>query len=221
MTETYDKPMAMVDIVLLTLKDDRLHVVLLERENDPMKGKPALIGGFIHMDEDEDLDAAVSRILRQKAGLRNVYAEQLSTFGSRTRDKRGWSVSVAYLALLPLARIEALKHRGLRVVDASLLPDDIPFDHPRIIEAAISRMRTKGIYSILPALLLPPSFTLTEMQQAYEITTGKDYDLANFRRKIIGANAVEETGEMSKGGSKRPAVMYRLKPDALLLDRVL
>lgn len=214
----WDTPMAMVDIVILTWKDDALHVALLQRDKAPEKGRAALVGGFVHMTEDLDLDDAVSRILKEKAGLTDVFVEQLYSFGGANRDARGWSITVTYLALMPLERIQSLDRD-----DIVLMPipsrSSLPFDHDRIVDKALERLRDKGIYSTLPAKLLPSTFTLADLQRVYEVTTGKRFDMANFRRKMTDL-AIAETGEMSRD-TRRPAALYRLREGALLFDRAI
>ena len=98
------KPIVTVDVVLLTLREESLHVALARREHDPHAGAWTLPGGWVHTDEDDDALAAAVRILRAKAGLESPYLEQLKTFASRHRDGRGWSVSIAHYALAPFER---------------------------------------------------------------------------------------------------------------------
>ncbi len=99
--DEFARPIVTVDIVLLTLHEGRLCVALLPRSAEPFACVPALIGGYVHTDEDVDAEAAVRRILKAKAGLEGIFFEQLGTFASARRDPRDWSVSIAYFALVP------------------------------------------------------------------------------------------------------------------------
>src|SRR5690606_15520941 len=107
MTKSYPQPFVTVDIVLLTLEPQGLSAALVMRDREPHAGVWTLPGGWIHTDEDEDALSAAARILKSKAGLESPYLEQLATFANRDRDPRGWSVSIAYYALVPSERIPA------------------------------------------------------------------------------------------------------------------
>lgn len=220
-TQEFERPFTTVDIVLLTLMDGVLNVALPVRDKEPFSGRPALVGGFVHADEDRDLEDAAARILLQKAGIRDIYVEQLATFGSVHRDPRGWSVGVAYLALVPHAVLVASR------VDLNLTPVDevasLPFDHERILKTALSRLRGKGAYSTLPVRLLSEVFTLPEMHSVYEKVMGTEIDQSSFRRKVLDLGIVEEIEEKNTT-SKRPARQFRLKgtrPEDSTFDRSL
>lgn len=208
-----------VDIVLLTLAETGLKVVLAPRGAEPYKGEPALLGGYVRANEDADAEATVARVLHQKAGLQDVYVEQLRTFTGRARDPRGWSASIAYIALLPPEHFEA--GRPELVLRPAGDPGELPFDHNAIVEAARERLRTKGAYSTLPARLLPASFTLPEMQQVYEAVIGERLDQSSFRRKIAELGALEPiAGETRRSATvRRPAQLYRLAAPIKLFDK--
>lgn len=219
LTSDFARPIVTIDVALMTLHDDRLHVALAPRSRDPFAGEPALLGGYVRPQEDHNAAAAVARVLRDKAGLAGAYAEQLQSFTGRDRDPRGWSVSIAYIALLPSDRIcgEASKLL-LRPADA---PGALPFDHGHIIAVARERLRTKGAYSTLPARLLPEQFTLPEMQAIYEAVIGERLDQSSFRRKIMELGAVEPVaGETRRSSTiRRPAQLYRLAAPIALFER--
>ncbi len=215
----FPRPIVTVDIVLLTLRDGALHVALLPRPGEPHAGVCALIGGYVHTDEDEDAEAAVQRILRAKAGLTGIFFEQLKTFASADRDPRGWSVSIAYFALVPS---DILARAGVSLeLRPAHAPGDLPFDHNAIIAAALERLRGKGAYSTIPARLLPDVFTMSELQAIYETVMGERLDQSAFRRKITDLNILEEvTGEKRQTErARRPTTLYRLKAPATVFDR--
>ncbi len=199
-----------VDVVLLTLKEGELYVVLLRRERDPYMGQPALPGGYVHADEDIDSLAAAKRVLKQKLGFVSPYLEQLYTFANATRDPRGWSASVSYYALLNVEALLAQESDRFLLYQADDLPQ-LPFDHNRIIDFAIKRLRDKSTYSALPCHLLPEQFTLSELQQAYEKILGHPLDKSAFRRKIFELGFLEATTETRKG-VHRPAQLHRIRP---------
>lgn len=215
----HPRPIVTVDIVILTLRDNQLHVALLPRTSDPHQGRSALIGGYVHIEEDTDADAAVARILKKKAGLAGIFFEQLKTFASAKRDPRGWSVSIAYFALVPTDVLDrAETHLTLRPANA---PGKLPFDHEAIIASALGRLRGKGAYSTIPARLLPEVFTMSELQAIYETVMGERLDQSAFRRKINDLDLLEEVeGEKRQTErARRPTTLYRLKEPLALFDR--
>ncbi|AYC99779.1 NUDIX hydrolase [Neorhizobium sp. NCHU2750] len=220
MAETdYPRPIVTVDIVLLTVCAARLHVALLPRPGEPYAGAPALIGGYVHTDEDADTQSAVVRILKAKAGLTGIFFEQLKTFASATRDPRGWSVSIAYVALVPPALVE---HAGVTLdLRPAVSPGELPFDHGEIIKTALERLRGKGAYSTIPARLLPDVFTMSELQAIYETVMGERLDQSAFRRKINDLDLLEEVeGEKRQTErARRPTTLYRLKSPLKVFDR--
>ncbi|MBB4008431.1 NUDIX hydrolase [Allorhizobium taibaishanense] len=217
--EQFPRPIVTVDIVLLTLSDERLCVALLPRATEPFQTFAGLIGGYIHADEDQDAEDAVRRILKQKTGLDGIFFEQLRSFASAKRDPRGWSVSIAYFALVPKPVLEAAAHTlELRPVTE---PGSLPFDHGEILAAAVNRLRGKGAYSTLPARLLPDIFTMSELQSIYETVIGERLDQSAFRRKISDLNLLEEVeGEKRQTErARRPTTLYRLKDPISVFNR--
>ena len=215
----FERPIVTVDIVPLTILDDRLCVGLQARAAEPFAGRPALIGGYVHTDEDRDLEQAVRRILKAKAGLTGVFVEQLRTFATRDRDPRGWSVSVAYFSAVPHA-VLAKATPLLQLVPADK-PGRLPFDHAAIVQSAVERVRGKGGYSTIPARFLPETFTMPELQRTYEIVMGERLDQSAFRRKINDLDLLEEiVGEKRQTAvARRPTALYRLKAPVAVFDR--
>lgn len=211
---------ATVDAVILTLEDDALKVLLHRRPREPMQGMLALPGGFIHPDEDQHTDSAMKRILFAKTGVQDIYFEQLATYSGPCRDPRGWSLSVAHLALVPRHLLEVSTDPDIRLVDVDNLPD-LAFDHSSILRAALDRLQGKSAYSTLPAAFLPETFTLTQLRQAYEAVLGECLDKVSFRRKMMDLGLIEDTGETSKEGSRRPASLFRLTSGAQTFNRTI
>jgi 8-oxo-dGTP diphosphatase len=206
-----------VDVVIFTLRDDDLQVLLVKRKVAPYAGRWAIPGGFVGL--DEPLEEAARRELQEETGVRDVYLEQLYTFGDPKRDPRGRVITVAYFALVPAPLAVSA---GSDAVEARWWSmDDLPalaFDHAKILDYALTRLRYKLEYTAAGFHLLPEVFTLSELQKAYEIILGVELDKRNFRRKILEAEVIEEVGEY-RTGEGRPAMQYRFRPDAVAETR--
>ena len=197
-----------VDVVLLTL-NPRLQVALLPRDRAPLAGMLALPGGFIHADEDADPLAAAARMLRAKTGLDCPYLEQLATFGGPGRDPRGWSISVAHVALVP-ADLLARGAAGLRWHPVDALPA-LAFDHAQIVAQAVARVRSKSQYSSLPVHLCGERFTLPQLKLVYEAVLGERVNQVSFRRRMDELGMLEPMVGETVGGAHRPAQVWRVK----------
>jgi len=212
--EDYPRPSVTADIVIFTLRENDLYVLLVKRKYPPAEGMWAIPGGFV--DIDESLEEAALRELEEETGVRDVYLEQLYTFGDVGRDPRGRVITVAYFALVPAAAIQpragddAAEARWWSVYD---LPP-LAFDHTDILDYALQRLRYKLEYTAVGFELLPPTFTLSELQAAYEIILGEKLDKRNFRRKILGAGVIEGAGGY-RAGDGRPAKLYHFRDDAV------
>jgi 8-oxo-dGTP diphosphatase len=200
-----------VDVVLLCLHDGALHVALWRRDRAPFAGAPALPGGYIHPEEDVDTLDAATRMLREKTGIASTYLEQLGVFSGPARDPRGWSISIAYYALVPVELIEREPVSGLALQAVDRL-EGLPFDHREIVRAAVARVRNKSSYSSLPVYLCGERFTLPRLQAVYEVVLGEPVNKVSFRRKMDELDMLEAIeGALETGRANRPAQLYRLK----------
>ncbi len=213
MLENHPKPSVTVDVVIIALRDEELQGLLIKRDVAPYRGRWAIPGGFVH--SDESLDTAARRELREETGVSDVYLEQLYTFGEPGRDPRGRVISVAYIALVPapLAVTAGSDAREARWWPLHDLPA-LAFDHDKILQYALTRLRYKIEYSAVGFRLMPERFTLSDLQKAYEIILGEPLDKRNFRRRIMEAEVIEPT-EDSRSGEGRPARLYRFRRDAV------
>lgn len=199
-----------VDIVLLTLRDGQLEVMLLKRDREPFAGALALPGGYVHADQDQDGEDAAQRVLLDKAGLQSPYLEQLACFSGPARDPRGWSVSMAYFALVAVPQTSLPGQHWLPV---DRLPQ-LPFDHGRIVATAVERVRNKAQYSSLPVHLCPQPFTLPELHAIYQALLGEAINPVSFRRKMDELAILEPVaGAKRAEGAHRPAQLYRLRDE--------
>jgi 8-oxo-dGTP diphosphatase len=212
-TYRYPRPAVTVDVVLFGWTGVRLEVLLIERADDPFAGCWALPGGFVDM--DESLRDAALRELEEETSVRDVYLEQLYTFGDPGRDPRGRVVSVAWYALVapdahaPIAASDAADARW-HPIDA--LPE-LAFDHGRILQTARDRLRAKVRYAPVGFELLPERFTLGELQSLYEAVLGTPIDKRNFRKKIRRLDILEPLDEVQQGVAHRPSRLYAFRRD--------
>ena len=208
------RPSVTTDVIIFTLRDNGLQVLLVKRKYPPFEGMWAIPGGFVSV--DESLEEAALRELEEETGVRDVYLEQLYTFGDVARDPRGRVITVVYFAVVPSSAIspragdDATEARWWSVYD---LPH-LAFDHADILAYALQRLRYKLEYTAVGFELLPETFTLSELQAAYEVVLGEKLDKRNFRRKILSAGVIEETG-VYRTGEGRPAKLYHFRDDAV------
>lgn len=196
--------------MLLSLREGRLQVMLLKRDREPFAGALALPGGYVHAEEDQDCEDAARRVLRDKAAIDGPYLEQLASFSGPGRDPRGWSVSVAYFALVALP---AAPRPGQHWLPVERLPA-LPFDHARIVATAVERVRSKTAYSSLPVHLCAEPFTLPELHAIYEALLGEAINPVSFRRKLDELAILEPVpGAKRAEGAHRPAQLYRVKAE--------
>jgi 8-oxo-dGTP diphosphatase len=204
-----------VDVVIFTLRGQDLQVLLVRRKHPPFADYWAIPGGFVGM--QESLEEAALRELEEETGVRDVYLEQLYTFGQPERDPRTRVITVAYFALVPINSLPT-PQAGSDAGDARWWSMyDLPclaFDHGEILDYALTRLRYKLEYSAVGFELLPEKFTLSELQSAYEIILGEKLDRGNFRKKLRKAAVVEPTREYRNTGG-RPARLYRFRDDAV------
>ncbi len=212
-TYHYPRPALTVDCVVFGFDEGALKVLLIERGLEPFKGRWALPGGFVRV--DETLDAAARRELGEEAGLTQVFLEQLYTFGTVDRDPRERVVSVAYYALVKLS-----EHSAKAATDAAnalwFPVSEVPrlaFDHARILETAIERLKGKVRYQPIGFELLPPKFTLSQLQHLYEAVLGTELDKRNFRKKVLSFDLLVALKETQMLGRHRPAQLFEFDAD--------
>ncbi|MDB6131090.1 MAG: hydrolase [Verrucomicrobiales bacterium] len=210
MPHTYQYPRAAltVDCVVFGLADSQLKLLLIERGLEPFKGKWALPGGFVRV--DETVDAAARRELQEETGLHDLFLEQLYTFGRVDRDPRERVVSVAYYALVKEAAHEtraATDASDAKWFPVSRLPK-LAFDHAEIVATALQRLKNKVRYEPIGFELLPEKFTLSQLQDLYEAILGASLDKRNFRKKVLGFELLVPLKEKQMSGRHRPAQLF-------------
>ncbi|MEZ4368923.1 MAG: NUDIX domain-containing protein [Kofleriaceae bacterium] len=205
----YPRAAVAVDCVVFGVDAGDLKVLLIQRKLAPFQHAWALPGGFVRL--DETLDEAARRELAEEAGVTDVYLEQLYTFGALDRDPRERVISVTYYALAKLADHKlraATDAMGVGWFSLAELPR-LAFDHAGIIEVAHERLRGKVRYTPIGFELLPPRFSLTQLQRLYEQILGTELDKRNFRKKLLAMDVLVETDEVEQGVRHRAARLYR------------
>jgi len=196
-----------VDVALFTIQGGTLKVLLVKREAPPYRGTWALPGGMVR--QEESVDAAALRELQEETNIGNIYLEQLYTFGEPIRDPRGRVVTVAYYALVNSQQFELKSRRASEAnwFSVKRLPP-LAFDHRRIADYALERLRNKINYTTVGFQLLPREFTLTDLQSSYEVILGQRLDKRNFRRKMLQLGILKSTRQFRASGRQRPARLY-------------
>ncbi|MCC5578950.1 NUDIX hydrolase [Microtetraspora sp. AC03309] len=212
-----------VDLVILTLRESRLQILLVERGIEPYKGALALPGGFLQHSE-ESITAAAHRELSEEADMdvASLTLEQLGVYGDPGRDPRGRVVSVAYLAIAPWLPEPTA---GTDAANAEWQPVDrvlsgeleLAFDHRRIVADGVERARVKLEHSALATAFCGPTFTITDLQEVYEAVWGIRLDPRNFYRKVQKTGGfIVAAGSERKSATGRPARLFKAGPRKVL-----
>jgi 8-oxo-dGTP diphosphatase len=201
---------ALVDVALFSLVDNELCVLLHRREREPFAGALALPGGYVRPGEDDSTIEAARRVLATKAGVKAPFLEQLATYSGPSRDPGGWSMSVAYFALVNRTELTVEGERGLWTPVSKT--SRLAFDHSQMVADAVDRIRKRSAYSILPAFLAGDQFTLSGLQKIYETILGEPINAVSFRRRIEEMDAIEPIkGVKAYTGASRPAQVFRIR----------
>lgn len=216
-TNLEQQPKIAVDAAVFAIDQKELKVLMIKIAEGAYGGKWCLPGGLVGY--NESLEQAVKRILFQKTNISGLYLEQLYTFGDPDRDNRSRAISVAYFALVN--NIESFKIQTIpyyaevkwtKVDEIS----ETAFDHKQIVKYALARLQAKLSYTNIAYTLLPNDFTLTELQQIYEIILQKKLDKRNFRKKIMALGLVEQSEEKLTGKPFRPAQLFHFTQKKLV-----
>jgi 8-oxo-dGTP diphosphatase len=205
----YPHPSVTADIVIFAMHENDLKALLVQRKNPPYKGSWAIPGGFVEI--DEDIETGARRELEEETGVKNVFLEQLYTFGAPKRDPRERVITVAYYSLVNLA--EHPVTAGSDAVRAEWFPirnlPKLAFDHRKIMDMAVKRLESKALYAPIIFELLPKKFKLPQLQHVFEVILQRQLDKRNFRKKILSTGMLTEASGLDKSEQRRPAKLYR------------
>lgn len=196
------------DVVIFTVQDNQLKVLLINMKKPPFNSFWACPGGLVK--PSESVDESAKKQLNKKTGVKDVYLAQLHTFGEVDRDPFGRVVSVVYFALIPSDNLNLSTTKEYQ--DVAWFPVDklpiLAYDHSQIINMAIDRLKQKLEQSNIVYSLLPKKFSLTDLQDIYELILNRSLDKRNFRKKILSLNLIKQTGKKRFGEANRPARLY-------------
>ena len=197
-----------VDCIIFGFDMQDLKLLCIKRNFEPEMHKWSLMGGFLK--EGESIDTAAERVLHDLTGLKDIYLEQLQTYGELDRDPAGRVLSVAYYALINPIKFE--KQLSKKFNASWFRFDELPelvFDHREMVEKALKRLRRRCRYQPLGFELLPEKFTIPQLQNLYEEIFMKEFDKRNFRKKIMSFDILVNTEEKDKEGSRKGAYLYK------------
>ena len=209
----FQKVLLSVDCIIFGFDNNKLKILIGRRQLDPGRGEWSLYGGFVR--NDESLDEAANRTLAELTGLNKLYMRQVGAFGSIDRDPGERVVSVAYYALINVNDYDdkLRQEHGVEWVEVEKLPT-MYSDHNLMVNRARKLMREKIKTQPISFQLLPPLFTLTQLQRLFEAVIGEEVDKRNFRKRIKEMDYIEKTELIDKKHSKRGAALYRFNKKA-------
>ncbi len=207
------RPAVAVLVVIFTVVDGALQVLLIERSAPPAEGRWAIPGGALR--HGESLEQAAVRKLAEETGVTDVFLEQLYTFGDLDRSSPDGSVAVSWFALVDSSRVRLAQRTAWRPAWWNLAETPtLAFDNERVIDVARTRLINKLQYTDAAYSLLPPQFTMRELQQVYEAILGRALDKRNFRRRLLATDFIAATADVRHDGRHRPARLYRFSSRA-------
>ncbi len=207
-----EKFLLSVDCIILGFKKGKLYLLISKRKFEPLKNQDTLMGGFLR--SDENLEDTVSRVLYEYTGIKDVYMEQVGTYGSIHRDEGERVISVAYYALINLELFdeELCKKHNARWEELDKVGKLI-FDHNQMLSDTIEILRRKAATKPLGFNLLPEKFTLPQLQSLYEAIYQTKLDKRNFRKRILDMDILEKQQDKDKSNSKRGAFYYKFNKE--------
>jgi len=203
-----DKMYVATDCIIFGFEDGRLKLLVFKRRVEPLMGEWSLIGSFVKL--NEDVDQAAQRVLEEITGLKNIFMEQLKSYGAANRDPGYRCVSIGQYALIRINDYdkELVEKHGAHWYDIDDLPD-LVLDHNQMVIDALEKLKQKARYQPLGFELLPEKFTIPQLQQLYEAIYQKELDARNFRKKALSNNVLIKLEEKDKTSSRRGAFLYK------------
>ena len=204
-----------LDCIVFGFDGEDIKLLLIKRNFDPERGKWSLMGGFL--EANEDLEVATNRILFDLTGLKDIYFEEVQTFGKVARDPVERTLSICFFALINIHEYdqEAVRNHNANWISLKDRPQLI-FDHNQMVDLALERLRYKAALHPIGFELLPEKFTIPQLQKLYEAIYDTPMDRRNFSRKIISTNLLLDTGEKNQNSATKRAILYSLNKEKYL-----
>jgi 8-oxo-dGTP diphosphatase len=215
----YAEHFVAVDCIIFGFDHDKLKLLLIKRNFEPQKDKWSLMGGFV--ENNESVDEAALRVLDSLTGLKDIYLEQLYTYGDVERDLEDRVISVAYFALIKTNEFEETSGNFQAKWFTLEEKPELIFDHDIMVDKALRRLKRKSKSQPIGFELLPDKFTIPQLQNLYEAIWMEKLDKRNFRKKIISTGVLKKLEEKDKESSKKGAFFYQFdkdKYDTLKID---
>lgn len=203
-----DKMYVATDCIIFGFDSGKLKLLIFKRRLEPLIGEWSLIGSFVKI--DEDVDEAAKRVLTEITGLKNVFMEELKTYGKADRDPGFRCISIAQYALIRIEDYDKglVEKHGAIWHDLDEIPN-LVLDHNQMLQDALGRLKRKARYQPIGFELLPEKFTIPQLQQLYEAIYQKELDTRNFRKKVLSYNVLIKLDEKDKSSSRRGAFLYK------------
>lgn len=203
-----DKMYVATDCIIFGFDAGTLKLLVFQRRIKPLKGEWSLIGSFVKL--EEDVSEATERVLVDITGLKNVFLEELKTYGAADRDPGFRCIAIGYYALIRINESdkELVERHGAVWFDIDKLPD-LVLDHNQMVRDALEKLKSKARFQPIGFELLPKKFTIPQLQLLYEAIYQKKLDTRNFRKKVLSLNVLNKLEEKDKSTSKRGAFLYK------------
>ena len=211
-----------VDVVAFRVIEGQLHVLVQRINNGVASNQWMLPAGKIDPEQDHSLDDTAHRQLQRLTDKTPGYMEQVATLGNSKRDSRGWSLTVIYYALVDCNPSEQLLPEARWLALASLPGSEaLAYDHDKLVQQALDRLKSKIQYTSLPVYLLPDTFTLSDIHGVFSAVLDKAPPMRSIRNRFLQGDLLIDTGNQRRG-SNRPAALYRVNrnSETWLFDRL-
>jgi len=207
-----EKHLMAVDCIIFGYEKGELKLLLFKRKIEPEKNKWSLIGGWVK--NNESVENAASRVLKNISSLQDIYMEQVKTYSAPDRDPGGRVISVAFFALINMTseHLIRVQQSEAKWVNINSRPNLI-FDHHKMVDDALVKLRAKASHEFIIKSLLPDKFTLLQLRELYNALFQMELDPGNFRKKILSTNVLEKLEEKNFDESKKGAHYFKFREE--------
>lgn len=211
--ETHPALQIAVDCAIFSYQDEEIKILLCPAITEPFIGKWSLVSSFL--EKNESIEEAVSRIILDSVGVNNVFFKEVHTFSEVERHPQARVVSVLHYALVRLDELfeDKLESQGMKWFSLNNLPE-LMLDYKEMINEAFVKFQAESCTQLLGKEFLPPFFTLLQLRKVYNCIFQREFEPANFRKKILSMQVLKKQAFKNKTDSKKGAYYYTFDPDA-------